>query len=287
MSEMVLDKHRTIDCSAQKAEELREMAKRMRLDALDMALSTGQKGSHLGGSLSCIEILAVLYGEVLRIDPKRPEWKERDRFIPSKNHCTLAHFPALAEAGYIDKSELVEFTKDGGRMTGYPRNLEIGLEYSGGSLGMAISVGIGIALASREQGRSNRVYVMMGDGELNEGCIWEAFMSAYQYRLDNLVVIIDRNHLSYDGDTEEVMALESLEDKMKAFNWNTICCNGHDTGDLLRAFSAIKEGVPNIIIADTVKGKGVSFIENRREWHHSRISQEQYEQARQEVLAAD
>lgn len=287
MSEMVLDKHRTIDCSAQKAEELREMAKRMRLDALDMALSTGQKGSHLGGSLSCIEILAVLYGEVLRIDPKRPEWKERDRFIPSKNHCTLAHFPALAEAGYIDKSELVEFTKDGGRMTGYPRNLEIGLEYSGGSLGMAISVGIGIALASREQGKNNRVYVMMGDGELNEGCIWEAFMSAYQYRLDNLVVIIDRNHLSYDGDTEEVMALESLEDKMKAFNWNTICCNGHDTGDLLRAFSAIKEGVPNIIIADTVKGKGVSFIENRREWHHSRISQEQYEQARQEVLAAD
>lgn len=287
MSEMVLDKHRTIDCSAQKAEELREMAKRMRLDALDMALSTGQKGSHLGGSLSCIEILAVLYGEVLRIDPKRPQWEERDRFIPSKNHCTLAHFPALAEAGYIDKSELVEFTKDGGRMTGYPRNLEIGLEYSGGSLGMAISVGIGIALASREQGRSNRVYVMMGDGELNEGCIWEAFMSAYQYRLDNLVVIIDRNHLSYDGDTEEVMALESLEDKMKAFNWNTICCNGHDTGDLLRAFSTIKEGVPNIIIADTVKGKGVSFIENRREWHHSRISQEQYEQARQEVLAAD
>ncbi len=287
MSEMVSDKHRTIDCSAQKAEELREMAKRMRLDALDMALSTGQKGSHLGGSLSCIEILAVLYGEVLRIDPKWPQWEERDRFIPSKNHCTLAHFPALAEAGYIDKSELVEFTKDGGRMTGYPRNLEIGLEYSGGSLGMAISVGIGIALASREQGRSNRVYVMMGDGELNEGCIWEAFMSAYQYRLDNLVVIIDRNHLSYDGDTEEVMALESLEDKMKAFNWHTICCNGHDTGDLLRAFSAIKEGVPNIIIADTVKGKGVSFIENRREWHHSRISQEQYEQARQEVLAAD
>lgn len=283
---MELTKNRQIDTSPERAQELKDMAKRMRLDALDMALSTGQKGAHLGGSLSCIEILAVLYGEVLRVDPKNPDWEERDRFIPSKNHCTLAHFPALAEAGFFDKSELTDFVKDGGRMTGYPRNVEIGLEYSGGSLGMAISFGIGVALASRERKRTNRVYVMMGDGELNEGCIWEAFMSAYQYRLDNLVVIIDRNHLSYDGDTEDVMALESLEDKMKAFNWNTICCNGHDTADLLRAFAEIKEGLPNIIIADTVKGKGVSFIENRREWHHSKITQEQYEQAKQEILAA-
>ena len=287
MNKMELTKSQNIDTSEKNAVRLKEMAKRMRLDALDMALSTGQKGSHLGGSLSCMEILAVLYGEVLRLDPKNPEWEERDRFIPSKNHCTLAHFPALAEVGFLEKSELLEFTKDGGRMTGYPRNVEIGLEYSGGSLGMAISYGIGVALASRERGRTNRVYVMMGDGELNEGCIWEAFMSAYQYRLDNLVAIIDRNHLSYDGDTEEVMALESLEDKMNAFNWNTICCNGHDTAELLQAFSGIKEGVPNVIIADTVKGKGVSFIENRREWHHSRISQEQYEQAKKEIMEAD
>jgi transketolase len=279
-----LSKTRQINTSKERAEELKEMSKRMRLAALDMALSTGQKGSHLGGSLSCIEILAVLYGEVLRIDPTNPEWEERDRFIPSKNHCTLAHFPALAEAGYLEKEELLDFVKDGGRMTGYPKNVEIGLEYSGGSLGMAISYGIGVALASRERGRTNRVYVLMGDGELNEGCIWEAFMSAYQYRLDNLVAIIDRNHLSYDGDTEEVMALESLEMKMKAFNWNVITCDGHDTGDLLRAFAEIKEGIPNIIIADTIKGKGVSFIENRREWHHSRLSREQYEQARAEVL---
>ena len=280
-----LDKYREIDCSTAKADELREMARRMRLDALDMALSTGSKGAHLGGSLSCMEILAVLYGEVLRIDPENPEWEERDRFLPSKNHCTLAHFPALAETGFFPKEELLDFVKDGGRMTGYPRNLEIGLEYSGGSLGMAISVGVGIAYASREQGRTNRVYVMMGDGELNEGCIWEAFMSAYQYRLDNLVAIIDRNHLSYDGDTEDVMALESLEDKMKAFNWHTICCDGHDTADLLRAFSEIQEGVPNVIIADTIKGKGVSFIENRPEWHHHAITQEQYELAREEILA--
>lgn len=284
---MELKKERNIDVSAERAAQLKAMAKRMRLHALDMALSTGQKGSHLGGSLSCMEILAVLYGEVLRLDAANPRWEERDRFIPSKNHCTLAHFPALAEAGLIEASELCEFTKDGGRLVGYPKNVDIGLEYSGGSLGMAISVGIGIALASRERGRTNRVYVLMGDGELNEGCIWEAFMSAAQYKLDNLVAVIDRNHLSYDGDTEEVMALESLEDKMKAFNWNVICCDGHDTADLLRAFAQITEGMPNIILADTVKGKGVSFIENRREWHHSRISQEQYEQARQEVMEAE
>lgn len=275
-----------INNTRERAKELADMAKRMRLNALEMALSTGSKGAHLGGSLSCMEILAVLYGEVLKLEPKNPEWEERDRFLPSKNHCTLALFPALAERGYISKEELLDFVKDGGRMTGYPRNVEIGLEYSGGSLGMAISVGVGIAYSLKERNSNARVFVMMGDGELNEGCIWEAFMSACQYRLDNLVVIIDRNHLSYDGDTEEVMALESLEAKMKAFNFNTIMCNGHDTLDLLRAFSEIKSGAPNIIIADTVKGKGVSFIENKPEWHHHSITEEQYEQAVEEICNA-
>ena len=208
--------------SKERVEELKEMVKRMRLDALDMALSTGDKGSHLGGSLSCMEILAVLYGEVMQYDVKNPTWEDRDRFLPSKNHCVLAHFPALAEMGFIPHEELFEFQKDGGRLTGYPRNVEVGLEYSGGSLGMAISVGIGMALSFREHKKPSKVYVLMGDGELNEGCIWEAFMAAAQYKLDNLVAIIDRNHLSYDGDTEEVMGLESLEGKMKAFNWNVI-----------------------------------------------------------------
>lgn len=278
-------RNKKIDRSPARVQELEAMVKRMRLDAMDMAV-TATNGSHLGGSLSCMEILAVLYGEVMQFDRSNPTWPERDRFIPSKNHCVLAHFPALAEVGFLPKEELVEFQKDGGRMTGYPRNLEIGLEYSGGSLGMAISVGVGIALSLKEHQRPNKMFVLMGDGELNEGCIWEAFMSAAQYGLDNLVAIIDRNHLSYDGDTEDVMGLDSLEDKMRAFHWNPISCNGHDVADLLRAFSEIKEGMPNIILAETVKGKGVSFIENRREWHHSRLSQEQYEQAREEILQA-
>lgn len=274
----------SIDTSEKRVNELKDMVKRMRLDALDMALSTGDRGSHIGGSFSCMEILAVLYGEVMRIDSSNPRWEGRDIFIPSKNHCVLAHFPVLAEMGFIEHDEIFEFQKNGGRLTGYPRNLDVGLEYSGGSLGMAISVGIGLALSFRERSKDNKVYILMGDGELDEGCIWEAFMSAAHYGLDNLVAIIDRNHLSYDGDTEDVMKLDSLEDKMKSFNWNVIMCDGHDVADLLRAFSEIKEGKPNIIIADTVKGKGVSFIENKREWHHSRITKEQYDMARKEIL---
>lgn len=266
---------------------LAEMSKRMRLDAMDMALSSGANGSHLGGSLSCIEILAVLYGKILRFDTDNPLDPGRDRFIPSKNHCVLAHIPALAEAGYIDRQEILEFQKDGGRLTGYPQRKEIGLEYSGGSLGMAISVGIGIALSCKEHKRNNMIYILMGDGELNEGSIWEAFMSGAHYHLDNLTAIIDRNHLSYDGDTEEVMGLECLEDKLKSFNWHVSMCDGHDVESLLNAFLDTCEGKPHVIIADTVKGKGVSFIENKREWHHHRLSQQEYEIARQQIECAD
>jgi transketolase len=221
---------------------------------------------------------------VLNLDIENPLNPDRDRFIPSKNHCVLSHIPALAEAGFIKHEEILEFQKDGGRLTGYPQRQEIGLEYSGGSLGMAISVGVGLALSSREKKRGNRIYVLMGDGELNEGSIWEALMSAAQFKLDNLVAIIDRNHLSYDGDTEEVMAIENLADKFRSFNWFVSECNGHDTLSLLKAFAEEADGKPHVIIADTVKGKGISFIENRPEWHHHRLSQEEYEKARAELL---
>lgn len=273
-------------CSKELALKLTDMAKRMRLNGLEMAFSTGNKGAHLGGGFSCMEILAVLYGAVLSLDPKNPTDPNRDRFLPSKNHCTLAHFPALYEAGFIPKAELLEFQKDGGRLTGYPKNLEVGLEYSGGSLGMAISVGIGIALALREKQSKAKVFVLMGDGELNEGSIWEAFMAAAQYKLDNLVAIIDRNHLSYDGNTEDVMGIDSISEKLSAFHWNTISCNGHDTYDLLKAFSSLKEGLPNIIIADTVKGKGISFLENQPKSHHYALTKAQYEQAKAEIEQA-
>lgn len=273
-----------IEVSAANAQRLKEMSKRMRLIGLDMALESGNNGSHLGGSFSAIEILATLYGEVLKFDINNPLDPNRDRFIPSKNHCVLAHIPALAETGFITREETLEFQKDGGRLTGYPQRPEIGLEYSGGSLGMAISFGIGLALSAKFHKRNNRIYVLMGDGELNEGSIWEAFMSAAQYKLNNLTAIIDRNHLSYDGNTEDIMGIDSLPDKMKSFNWHVSECNGHDTFDLLKAFSDISEESPHIIIADTVKGKGVSFIENRAEWHHHRLSQREYDIAKREII---
>lgn len=269
---------------SEKALRLEDMARRMRLDALDMALAAGSGGSHLGGSLSCIEILAALYGEVLRFDVANPLDEYRDRFIPSKNHCVLAHIPALAEVGFIPHEEILEFQKDGGRLTGYPMRPEIGLEYSGGSLGMALSVGIGLALSAREQGRPSRIYILLGDGELHEGSVWEAFMSAAHYGLDNLTAIIDRNRLSYDGDTEAVMGLEDLGTKLAGFRWHVSRCDGHSTEELLEAFQDTAAGRPHAIIAETVKGKGVSFMENRPEWHHHRLSREEYDRARGELL---
>lgn len=269
--------------TAERVRELEQVARQVRLDAIEMAFSAGERGGHLGGGLSSVEILTALYGEVLRYDVKNPYWANRDRFIASKNHCVLALFPVLANAGFLNRSELFEFSKDGGRLAGYPRKVEIGLEYSGGSLGMAISVGVGLALAAREDKRDTQIYILMGDGEMAEGSIWEAMMSAAHYGLSNLTAIIDRNHLCYDGDTEEIMALEDLGAKFESFNWHVSKCDGHDIGDLLRAFSEPSVGKPHVVIADTVKGKGVSFIENRREWHHSRLSKAQYETAIQEL----
>ena len=277
------------DRSEENIIRLTEMTKRMRLKGLDMALSTGNAGSHLGGSFSCMEILAVLYGEVLRLFDDKATKKlseTRDIFIPSKNHCVLAHIPALAEAGLIPEDECMEFQKNGGRLTGYPMRKEIGLEYSGGSLGMAISVEIGMALADKEKKTNRRFYVLMGDAELNEGSIWEAFMSAAHYKLDNLVAIIDRNHLSYDGDTEEVMALGDLAGKLESFGWYVSECNGREVEDVLRSFDDCAEikDKPQAIIVDTIKGMGVSFMEGKPEFHHRRLSEKEYEIAKAEVM---
>ena len=272
-----------IDQSKENAARLSAMAKQMRRMALDMTLSAGPKGAHVGGGFSCMEILAVLYGEVLRLDHKNPLDPQRDRFLASKNHCTLAHFPALVEAGYLKEEELCTFSRDGSRLIGYPYDPRIGLEYSGGSLGMAISFGIGQALAAKWKEQPQRVYVLMGDGELNEGSIWEAFMSAAQYRLDNLTAIIDRNHLSYDGNTEDIMGLDDISAKLKAFNWHVETCNGHDIADLLRAFGKKEKGRPTAIIAETVKGKGLPFAEGRPEWHQKAMTEEQYRQALAEI----
>ena len=273
-----------IDCSEENVLRIKEMAVRMRKMALDMALSAGSKGAHIGGGFSAMEIMAVLYGEVLRIEPNNPMKTERDRLLVSKNHCTIAHFPALVEKGYIEEEELSSYTQNGSRLIGYPYNPQIGLEYSGGSLGMAISVGVGQAFAAKKKSLDYRVYVLMGDGELNEGSIWEAFMSANQFQLDNLVVIIDKNNLCYDGTTEEIMQLGELSKKMESFGFHSISCNGHDVGELLQAFNSISKKKPNVVICNTVKGKGLSFAENRPEWHQKAITQEQYDIALADLM---
>lgn len=273
-----------VNRSSQNISRLRDMSIRMRKRALDMALSAGPKGAHIGGGFSAMEIMAVLYGEVLRVDARDPINPERDRLLISKNHCTIAHFPALVEKGYIKEDELSSYTENGSRLIGYPYDPEIGLEYSGGSLGMAISVGIGQALSAKKKNMDYKVYVFMGDGELNEGSIWEAFMSAKHFSLGNLTAIIDRNYLCYDGTTDEVMQLGDLSAKMCSFGFNTIECNGHSIADLLRAFDSITDDAPNVIICDTVKGKGLSFAENRPEWHQKAITQEQYDLALADLM---
>lgn len=265
-------------------DRLKGMARRMRKMALDMSLAAGAKGAHIGGGFSCMEIMAVLYGEILNVDAAKPCRVERDRLLISKNHCTIAHFPALVEKGYFLEEELNSYSENGSRLIGYPYNPSIGLEYSGGSLGMAISVGIGQAYSAKKKGQPQRIYVLMGDGELNEGSIWEAFMAAAQYQLGNLTAIIDRNHLCYDGRTEEIMAVDDLPAKMRAFNWHTVTCDGHDIKDLLRAFSEVSDDSPTMIIADTVKGKGLSFAEGRPEWHQKAITKEQYDLALRELM---
>lgn len=265
-------------------ERLRHMAKRMRLRALKMALGAGNNGAHLGPAMSCMEIFAVLYGSVLRFDVATPDWAQRDRLMVGKAHCVLAYYTALCEAGFIKEDELYTFEKNGTCLAGHPAaDLAKGIEYSGGSLGQALPVAVGMAIDAKQRGCDHKVYVLLGDGECDEGSNWEAFMAAAHYRLDNLVVILDKNRLQYDGPTDEIMDLGAFDAKMRSFGWRVTEADGHDFGQLLDAFAVQPTDQPHIIIANTVKGKGVSFMENVREWHHSRLTPQQYDIAVAEV----
>lgn len=263
---------------------LEKMAQSMRLKALDMALMSQKKGAHLGPAFSCMEILAVLYGEVMNLSPENSENINRDRMIASKAHCVLGHYTALREIGLITDEELDTFQQNGTLFGGHPqKDLKHGLEYTGGSLGMALSVGIGMALDAKRNQRENQIYILLGDGECEEGSNWEAFLSAIHFKLDNLTIIIDNNRLQYDGSPDEIMSLGNLEEKLQAFGFCVDCVDGHDVAALLKAFSNKVSGVPHVIIANTTKGKGVSFMENAREWHHNVLTQTQYEKAIEEI----
>lgn len=242
------------------------------------------KSGHPGGSLSGADILAVLYNKCLNI-PKNwtqsPDYDKRDRFILSKGHASPLLYSVLAQAGLFDKAELMTFRKFGSKLQGHPAKGYVpGVETSTGSLGQGLSIGCGIALGLKLNNNPAHVVVYTGDGELQEGSCWEAFMQAAHRKLDNLIAIIDRNRLQIDGSTESVMALDDLNAKLKAFNWEVIEINGHDFDEIYEAFEqAKKSDKPCAIIANTIKGKGCSFMENQASWHGKAPNDEQLQQA--------
>jgi len=248
--------------------ELEKMAKRLRRHVIQMIATAGS--GHPGGSLSAADIVTALYFKVMRHDPKNPQWLDRDRFVLSKGHAAPILYAALAECGYFPVEELATLRKLGSRLQGHTdRTLTPGVEMSAGSLGQGLSFGIGIALAGRLDKRDYHVYVLLGDGECEEGQVWEAAMSAPHFQLDNLTAIVDHNGIQLEGRCCDIMGIEPLADKWRAFNWHVIEIDGHDIKQILQALKKTREikGKPTAIIAHTVKGKGVSFMENNVDFH--------------------
>ncbi len=265
--------------------EIQDMAKRMRKKVLDMALTAGASSSHFGGGLSIVDITATLYGAIMKLDPKNPKWEDRDRFILSKGHGVLGYYTALSEIGYISEEDLKTFEKDGTYLFGHPvMNRSKGIEFSNGSLGMGLSLGIGVALAGKRKNIDYKVYVLMGDGECNEGSVWEAAMAGPHYKLDNLVAILDKNNLQQTGTNSEIMSVGDLVSKWKSFGWQVFEIDGHNVHEIFDTFLSVRDqNGPVAIVANTVKGKGFSFAENNNAWHHAPLSSSQYEAALEEL----
>lgn len=258
-------------------ERLKNVALQMRIDAMKMAYSCGPRGAHIGGSLSCIELYAALYGSILHL-PKEA-WGERDRFIAGKEHARLAEFPAMKAAGLISEEEMYSFEDDGSLLAGHTRRIERGLEYCSCSLGMALSIAVGKALSAKMSEKQHRVICLLGDGECGEGAVWEAIMTAAKYNLGNLTLIIDKNNMSVDGFTEDVLPMGDLEKKLTAFGWKAVTIDGHNFNEILSAFEISHSQTPLAIVANTVKGKGVPFMENQKQWHQAELGEIDYQKA--------
>ena len=267
-----------------KLDLLCDAAKRIRRGVIEGTHAA--KSGHPGGSLSISDIMAYLYFEEMNIDPANPKWEDRDRFVLSKGHCAPALYAALANRGYFPVEELTTLRKIGSRLQGHPdMTLTPGVDMSAGSLGLGISSAAGMALAGKIAGKDYRVYTVVGDGESEEGQVWEACMFASHYKLDNLCVVIDWNGLQIDGPVAEVMNPTPHDKKLEAFGFHVISIDGHDFEQIAAAFAEAKtvKGRPTAIIAKTVKGKGVSFMENKVNWHGAAPNDEQYEQAMAEL----
>lgn len=267
-----------------KVEELENIAKQVRRGIIEAVYSN--KSGHPGGSLSVADILTVLYFKEMNINPEKPNWENRDRLVLSKGHCSPALYSCLANRGYFPTEDLKTFRNINSYLQGHPdKNKVPGVDMTTGSLGQGLSVANGMAIAGKINKKDYRVYCILGDGEIEEGQIWEASMASNKYKLDNLCVIIDNNNLQIDGTIEEVMSSYPIDEKFKSFGFQIININGHDIEEIIKAFDVAKnvKGRPTCIIAKTVKGKGVSFMENQAVWHGKAPNEEQYKKAMEEL----
>ena len=270
-----------------KVEELQEKARLVRQDIIKEVHAAGS--GHPGGSLSAADIITALYFQVMNIDPKNPTMEGRDKFVLSKGHAAPALYAAMAERGYFPKEELLTLRKMGSRLQGHPSMRKLpGIEMSTGSLGQGVSTAVGMALAGKLDNGTGRVYTVLGDGELQEGMVWEAAMAAGHYKLDNLCAVVDHNGLQIDGRNEDVMTVMPIAEKFRAFGWNVIQIDGHNMESILAAFSEAAEckGKPSCIVAETHKGRGVSFMEDQAGWHGKAPNDEQAAQAMTELGGA-
>lgn len=262
---------------------LEKKATELRIDILDLIYEA--KTGHIGGDLSSIDILTVLYYKIMNISPQQVNDPNRDRFILSKGHSVEGLWVILSDLGYITPEELKTYTKCGSRLIGHPNNKVEGVEMNTGSLGHGLPVCVGIAIAAKLDKSNYHTYTLMGDGEQAEGSIWEAAMAASHYKLDNLTAIIDRNGLQISGSTENVMALDNLEDKWASFGWHVVQVDGNDINQLIKAILLpTPVGQPKVIIANTIKGKGIKIAENNPKWHHYVPTAEEYKHARKELV---
>ena len=261
-------------------EQLKKMAHDIRVDVIEEVHAAGS--GHPGGSLSAADIITVLYFNEMNIDPKNPSWEDRDRFVLSKGHAAPVLYAALAERGYFDKALLKTLRKTDSILQGHPDKKKIpGVDMSTGSLGQGISAAVGMALYGKKNNKDYRTYVILGDGEMQEGEVYEALMSASHYGLTNMTVILDANRLQIDGYVKDVMSIYPVKEKAEAFGFGVIEVDGHNVEELLKAFEAARKETtkPSFIIANTVKGKGVSFMEDQAGWHGKAPNDEQYAQA--------
>ena len=274
--------------SMENLERIQDICKEVRADIVRMTSAAGS--GHPGGSLSAVEAMTVLYFNVMNHRPAEPDWADRDRFFLSKGHACPVLYSVMARSGYFPVEELLTLRKCGTRLQGHPSCKTLpGIEVSSGSLGQGLSIANGFALSAKVSGTDRRSYCLLGDGELQEGQVWEAIMTASHYKLDNVCAVVDYNGLQIDGNVENVMGIAPLEDKWRSFNWHVIECNGHDVSQMMAAYEEAKQtkGKPSVIIMKTIKGKGVSFMENVAGWHGKVPNGEELQKALDEIYGKE